>query len=125
MKLGKKMVLNVIVLVLISMTLGSFGQVYLKMGLKNIGSLNLNDILTKKLVSVITDKYVLFGIALYGVATLLWFVVLSNAELSYAYPLIGLSYVVTAVLAKFYFNETISILRWVGILIIVFGAFLI
>ena len=125
MKWCKKMVIDVIALILISMTLGSFGQVYLKMGLRNIGTLDLKDLMTEKLISIITDKNVILGIALYGVATLLWFVVLSKAELSYAYPLIALSYVVTAILAKFYFNETISIIRWAGILAIIFGAFLI
>lgn len=119
------MVLDVIALVLISMTLGSFGQIYLKMGLRSTGSFELKDIITERLISLISNKNILFGIALYGIATLLWFVVLSKAELSYVYPLIGLSYAVTAILAKFYFNETISVVRWAGILIIILGAFLI
>ena len=119
------MVLDVITLVLISMTLGSFGQIYLKMGLRSTGNFELKDIITERLISLISNKNILFGIALYGIATLLWFVVLSKAELSYAYPLIGLSYAVTAILAKFYFNERISVVRWAGILIIILGAFLI
>ena len=125
MKKGRKMIIDILALVFISMALGSFGQVYIKMGLRNIGSFDLADIVTIKLVSVLTNKNVILGLVFYGVATLLWFVVLAKSELSYAYPLIGLSYAVTAILARFYFNETISIIRWVGIFAIIFGAFLI
>jgi drug/metabolite transporter (DMT)-like permease len=125
MKKGRKMIIDILVLVFISMTLGSFGQVYIKMGLRNIGSFDLADIVTTKLVSVLTNKNVILGLVFYGVATLLWFVVLAKSELSYAYPLIGLSYAVTAILARFYFNETISVIRWAGIFAIIFGAFLI
>jgi len=125
MKWGKKMVLDVIGLILISVTLGSFGQIYLKIGIGNLGGLELKDFLTEKIISVATNKNIVFGLALYMAATAIWLVVLSKAELTFAYPLIGLSYVITAILAKFYFNESITLLRWAGILTLILGAFLI
>jgi drug/metabolite transporter (DMT)-like permease len=64
-------------------------------------------------------------------ASVLYLVALSKAEVSYVYPLIALGYVVTALLAKFYFpligvqSENIGLIRWFGILLILGGVFLV
>jgi len=117
--------LDVIILLLITVVLGSFGQISMKKGLMNLGGIELTELLSKKLFSVIFQKYVFIGIILYSVSTLLWFVILSKAELSFVYPLIALGYVLTALLARVYFNELITPVRWFGILLILGGAALI
>lgn len=123
-KRGRKMI-NVVILILISVLLGSFAQVSMKKGLLDLGGIELKELITKKLFSVISQKYVFSGLVLYSIATLFWFVILSKAELSFVYPLIALGYIVTAFLAKYFFDEAITPLRWLGILLIVAGAFLI
>ena len=122
---GRKKMLGIIGLIIINVIMGSFGQIYMKMGLKETGGLNLNDILSIKLFQTVFDKYVFLGISLYILSAVLWLVVLSQGDVSMVYPLISISYIVTAVLAKFYFNEQIGILRWLGILLILGGVFLI
>lgn len=117
--------LGVIILILICVVLGSFGQVYMKMGLNVIGEVELRDLITKKLFSIAFQPNVLTGLILYSMSTLLWFVVLSKTELSFVYPLIALGYIVTAILAKIYFGENITTIRWFGILLIIGGAVLI
>ena len=67
----------------------------------------------------------LFGLFCYGLGFLVWLIVLSKAEVSYAYPLISLGYVFTAVLAWFLFGEALTEIRMVGIVIICLGVFLI
>ena len=123
-KKGRKMI-NIVILILISVLLGSFAQVSMKKGLLDLGGIELKEIVTKKLFSVIFQKYVFTGLLLYSISTLFWFVILSKAELSFVYPLIALGYISTALLAKYFFDEVISPLRWLGILLIVAGAFLI
>lgn len=120
---GVRMV-SVIMLILVLVTLASFGQIYIKKGLNNIGGIGLKELLSKKILSLL-EKNILIGFTLYVFATMLWFVVLSRADLSYAYPMIALGYVVTAFLAKMYFNENITIIRWFGILLILSGVFFI
>ncbi len=121
----------VLSLVVICVIMGGFGQIYMKKGLKNTGGIELNEILSKKLISTFLEKNVLLGLILYIFASVLWLVVLSKAEVSYVYPLIALGYIVTAVLAKFYFpmiglpSENITTIRWFGILIILGGVFLV
>jgi undecaprenyl phosphate-alpha-L-ara4N flippase subunit ArnE len=55
-------------------------------------------------------------------ASLLWFYVIKNYPLSIAYPLISFSYVFGAFAAMYFFDESISAIRWVGIVLIMVGA---
>ena len=121
-KAKKIMAIDTLVLVLISVVLGAFGQVFMKMGLKE-NPISLPQLLSTKLLSIIFQKYVFIGVALYMLAVLIWFVVLSTAELSFAYPLISLAYIITALLAVVFFKENVSLIRWVGILLILGGVF--
>lgn len=121
----KKMAtLNVIILILVSVVLGAFGQVALKKGLKD-KPIQIGDFASVKLFDTILEPYVILGVILYIAATLIWLVVLSNAELSYAYPLLGLGYIVTTIFAFLYLGEEVALIRWLGIILIVIGAVLV
>ncbi len=122
LRIGK---MSVLMLILASVVLAVFGQLSLKRGMANVGTLSVNDLLTSRIFSVITEKFVIFGLMLYFVASGLWLVVLSREELSFAYPLIALGYVFTAILAKVLFNESLTLVKVMGILLIVAGAYLI
>ena len=130
MKRGGKMI-YVLGLILICVIMGGFGQIYMKKGLKNTGGIELNQLLSKKLISTFLERNILIGFILYMFASVLYLVALSKAEVSYVYPLIALGYIVTALLAKFYFpsigmqSENISFIRWLGILVILGGVFLV
>jgi multidrug transporter EmrE-like cation transporter len=65
------------------------------------------------------------GLALYGIATVLWLGVLSRVELSQAYPFVGLSFVLAAVLGYFVFADAVSATRVAGIALIVAGVVLV
>jgi len=118
------MAVDVLILVLISVVLGAFGQVLMKMGLKE-KPIDLTQLASLKLFDTLFQRYVFSGVVLYLLAVLLWFVVLSKAELSFAYPLISIAYIITAVMAVFLFGENITIVRWLGIFLIIGGVFLI
>ena len=118
----KKM--EVIVLLIISVLLGVFGQLSLKQGMKNIGTFGLKDFASSKIFKLIEEKFVVIGVVLYAVATLFWLVILSKAELSFAYPMLALGYVLIAILSKIFFNENVTITRFIGILLISIGVFL-
>lgn len=112
-------------LIFLSVTLAVFGQLFLKNGVGKIGALSVADFLTSRIFSVVTESSIAIGILLYGVASALWIVALSQKEVSSVYPLIALGYAVTAISAKFLFNENLSLFRMVGIILIVAGAYLI
>ena len=78
------------------------------MGMNSIGKLNLKDVFSPRLFSIITQKHVFLGIVLYLFASVIWLVVLSKEEVSYAYPLIGIGYIFVAILSKIFFNENLT-----------------
>ena len=118
----KKM--EAIVLVLISTLLGVLGQLSLKQGMKNIGNFEVKDFLSSRIFELVAEKFVVIGIVLYAIATLLWLVVLSKAELSFAYPMLAIGYILIAIFSKIFFGENVTFVRFFGILLISMGVFL-
>jgi len=120
---GSKM--NVLFLILICVGMGVIGQLSMKKGMNIIGKIAVKDILSTKIFEILLQKYVFIGLVFYVLASLIWLVVLSQEELSFAYPLIAISYIITAILSKFLFNESLSLFRFLGILLIFGGVYLI
>jgi len=117
--------MSVLMLVSLCVILGVIGQLAMKKGMNIIGAIDLKNIFSTKLFSIIFQKYVFVGIVLYFLSALVWLVVLSQAELSFVYPLISVGYIVTAVLSWFLFNENLTLFRFFGILMICGGVYLI
>lgn len=115
----------VIILILLSVILGVSAQLSLKHGMNKVGYITVSDLFGRRFFDVATQTFVITGVLLYIIATGLWLVVLSQEELSYAYPLVGLGYLVTAFLAKLFLKESLTALKLMGILLIVAGAYLI
>jgi undecaprenyl phosphate-alpha-L-ara4N flippase subunit ArnE len=74
---------------------------------------------------ILTNPHILAGFALYGVASVLWIVVLSRAPLSLAYPLLSLGYVLVLLASAYVFGETIPAVRVAGIAAILVGLLLV
>lgn len=51
--------------------------------------------------------------------------VLSRVEVSYAYPLLSVGYIVTALAGYYFFSEALTPVRWLGIVTICIGVWLI
>ena len=54
-----------------------------------------------------------------------WAVVLSRMQLSVAYPALSLTYVVIPFVSWLLLNEPISLIHWIGILLVVAGVLLV
>jgi drug/metabolite transporter (DMT)-like permease len=116
----------VLVLILLDVFLNVTGQLSLKYGMTKIGNFSLSlSTLPPVFLKAATNLHVLFGLLCYGLGFMVWLIVLSKAEVSYAYPLISLGYILTAVLAWALFGEALNENRLVGILTICLGVFLI
>jgi multidrug transporter EmrE-like cation transporter len=116
----------VLVLILLDVFLNVTGQLSLKYGMSKIGNFSLSlSTLPPVFLKAATNLPVLFGLFCYGLGFMVWLIVLSKAEVSYAYPLISLGYILTAILAWALFGEALNENRLVGILTICLGVFLI
>ena len=69
----------------------------------------------------LTSPLVWLGLMLYGASALLWLWVLSRLDVSLAYPLVSLGFVVTLALGVLWLGEPFSWLRVAGCTLIVVG----
>jgi len=121
---GKRM--SVLLIILICVILGVFGQLSMKKGLNMLpDAISIRDLFSTEVFSVVFQRYVFLGLFLYALASLFWLVALSQEELSFVYPLISMGYIFTAILSKFFFNESLTLFRFFGILMICGGVYLI
>jgi len=67
-------------------------------------------------VKVALNPFVMAGILCYVMSVIVWLMVLSRVDVSYAYPLLSAGYIVTAFAGRFFFDEVLGPVRWAGIL---------
>jgi len=112
--------------ILFCVILNSIAQIALKLGMSNISISKNPSIFSMDMIqSLVFNRYVIIGWALYGISFVIWLYVLSKVKLSYAYPFISLSYVIVAVLGYLILDEKISTGAWIGIGLVVVGVSLI
>jgi len=114
------------ILVFISVAAMSGAQLLLKKGVLQVGGFpqNLSEV-SHFLLQAISNIYVISAIVLTIVTALSWVLALSRAELSHIYPFMALSYVLVALFSFLIFKEDVTALRWVGIVVICVGVFLV
>ena len=104
--------------------LGSIAQVLLKKGMKeNPVQLSFKGLFTT-LIKMYTNKFVFLGSLIYASSTIIWIGIISKVELSYAYPMVSLNFVIVALLSKIFFKEYVTKVRWLSIFLIITGVVL-
>lgn len=61
----------------------------------------------------------------FGLASLLWMYIVKIFPFSTSYPMVSLSYVFGMFAAMLIFHEEVSLLKWMGVVLIIVGCFLI
>jgi len=113
-------------LILLGVLLNAGAQLMLKEGMTRIGhfSFDWTNIVPIGL-QVASSPYIIAGLSSYVISVIVWLLVLSRVDVSYAYPMISIGYIVTAIAAYFLLNESFTAARVIGILIIIAGVYLI
>lgn len=118
--------MNYLPLILLGVLLNAGAQLALKEGMRRVGHF---EFVWANAASVAwqaaTNPFVAFGIGLYVLSVAVWLLVLSRVEVSFAYPMLSVGYVVNAMAAYYLFGENLSLTRISGILVIVAGVYLI
>jgi len=114
-------------LILISVVCGVCGQLALKTGMTQVGRIDAEALAQPVQVAlrVLTSPLVVGGLCLYVLGAAFWLTVLSRVPLSFAYPILALSYAITPVLAWFLLGEDVPLVRWLGIVVICLGVVLV
>ena len=113
-----------ILLLMASIFLAASGQVLMKWGAMRATPLEREG-MVPTLISLLTSPATLIGVGLYALSALLWLLAISKVDLSYAYPMVALGYVLVFVASYFFFHEPIPPLRLAGLAAIVLGVLLI
>ena len=99
-------------LVILATLVGAFGPILLKKAsLRKFSSIK----------SLITNYYLLGGVSLYAIGTILFIPALKGGELSVLYPLVALIYVWVSFLSVKFLGEKMNRFKWLGIALIIIG----
>ena len=118
---------KLLIILLAGLLFEAAGVVFLSKGLKQLGNVkphNAVEIL-RVVKSGATNANILLGVCLEAVffGTLIY--LMSQADLSFIWPLTALGFVLTTLAAKFLLHEEVSAVRWGGVILIVAGSMLI
>jgi len=105
-------------LLLVAICLGAAGQVLIKTGLRALGQ---SPSPATVILSLFRSAYVAGGFACYAFSSILYLLALSRLALSYAYPMVALSYVLVTILAWRLLDERVPAVRIVGLAVIMLG----
>ncbi len=98
-------------LVFLSTFVVSFGQILFKFGSMDfsIG------------ISLLFNYPLILGLVLYGVGAGMLIVALKYGDLSVLYPIYGATYIWVSLLSPHFFNDSMNMLKWIGIAFILLG----
>ena len=115
--------LSIFALIITSVLLSSFAQIVLKTGMSNTEVLNaLQSANTFVIIkAIITNFFIIGGLSLYFASAAVWLLVLAKVDVSFAYPFVGLGFIVTMLLAFFINGEMLTTTKIIGTLCIAVG----
>ena len=99
--------------------LAATGDSILSLGMKKIGSVSLHRL--PDIFLVVLHPEIALGILFLLGFFACYMTALSWDDLTYVLPATSLSYVLVALIARFFLHETVSVTRWLGILLIATG----
>jgi multidrug transporter EmrE-like cation transporter len=111
--------------ILTGVVLNSAAQLLLKTGTNRLGIIDLstgNLFLT--LIQIASQWPIILGALCYGISFIVWIIGLSRVDVSIAYPMLSIGYIINAVGAHYWLGENLSIQRMVATGIILLGVLL-
>ena len=106
--------------------LNAVAQLLLKAGVRPLGPIDVDAATIASTIGrVLTQGPILLGLSCYVLSVGVWLVALSRVDVSQAYPMLSLGYVVNALAAYWLFGEALGPLRCAGIAVILVGVFIV
>ncbi|TET80294.1 hypothetical protein E3J38_05825 [candidate division TA06 bacterium] len=111
---------------LTSVFLNVLGQIAFKAGMLKIGEIMFHPTKIFQIgVQIFSKPIILLGVFLYAVSAFSWIIGLSKAELSFAYPMLSIGYILIFFLSVWLFREPFSIPRLIGTIVVCGGLVLV
>lgn len=117
------MSLNNFIIIFIGVLFNACAQLALKAGAKEITNYEFFNhffLILKNFFNI----YIFLGLSFYLISVILWIIALSRVQVSIAYPMQSIGYIVVLLFSFYLFNEPITYNKIIGISIIIFGVYL-
>jgi uncharacterized membrane protein len=116
--------LKVLVIMLVGLVCESAGVVLLKKGIDRIGDVNGYTAaeIFRVVKSGLTSQQIWLGIFFEALFFIGLLVLMAKCDISFLWPLTGLSFVFATFAAMWFLGENVSWTRWTGVVLIVIGA---
>jgi drug/metabolite transporter (DMT)-like permease len=115
--------LKIILLILCAELWGVSGQIFFKKSVDTLKTPNLRSLSSylKFISAVLKLPGIWLGMALVSTGVFFWIAALAQADLSLAYPIDSLQYLVTLVMARIFLDEKIDRMKLFGTLLVILG----
>lgn len=119
--------LRVLVAMTIAAAAAAFGQIFVRQGMQQVGSLEQYApvALMSYFSHALLNPYVIVGTALNAVFYFLFLAALSWTDVTVVLPMTALEFGMAAILAVMILKEAVPTLRWAGIALVIVGVILI
>lgn len=111
-------------MILGTVTLSAIAQIALKIGVSSLHMASGRGV-ASLLLAAMSSPFIWLGLAIYGVSVIAWLWILSRVEVSVAYPFVGVSFLLTAVMGAVLLHEHVTPLMAGGTLLVFIGCVLI
>ena len=115
-----------LLLIIISVVLNCIAQLCMKKSMMGAGEITGGvQGLLLAIPTMIVNLYLWLSLICYALSILMWMVVLSRVDVSYAYPFLSIGYILSAIVGYYAFGENVTPIRIAGIIVICIGVVLI
>jgi len=113
-------------LVLLGVLLNAIAQLLLKAGAGALAGVELRFANATAIAGrLVLNPPIIGGLICYAISVVVWILALSRVEVSVAYPMLSVGYVLNALAAWWLFHEDLSVMRMAGIGVILVGVWLV
>ena len=101
------------IFILISILLNVAGQTVLKSGVNKLGSLSFD---FTSIFKAFTSPLVIGGLTFYLASSVFWILALSREDLSYAYPMLSVGYLIIIITSWLFLGEQMNLVKMSGVI---------
>lgn len=118
---------KLLIILLIGLAFESTGVILLKRGMSRVGEVKTVSVpeIGRIFKAGITSPQILCGVFFEALFFGCLLILMSRSDISFLWPLTGLSFVFATLAAMWFLHEQVSAIRWVGVILIMLGAGLI
>lgn len=116
--------IKLLLILLVGLVFESTGVILLKKGMNAIGE--MHGYTAAEVIRIVkagvTNPQILLGVFFEALFFICLLILMSRSEISFLWPLTALSFVFATFAAMWFLHEQVSLVRWIGVILIMIGA---